>query len=864
MVKQIVRQAAIKPSSIDNPNPTIINMQQALIVDTETTTDFEQKLKIAGFSLINVENEKSYAIGLFYDKNNLKQIEIDRMKEYTKKNNLLLLERETFILKWFYPLLLKGVPYVNHNLKFDIGAMATSWDCVDKDTIRMGLCNCTEIKGINKEGIYCRKHPPILIRHLPSGKYLFSFDTDNEIGCIIDTMQLGKSLMGASCPGSLIDMGNAYKCKIVKVISDEHGLEIQEDYLDYTMNDVRATAELYCKQVELYKKYDIPIPISRIISEASVGKGIYHKIGFKPIQKQHNIPTWYESIAAKTYIGGRSEVMHRCKPVEILYLDFMSEYPFSVAFLGLQEIQQAKTLKAIHCTKRIQKLLNTFKLEDLQKKDYGKQLRVFVKIIPNMDILPLRAKLENDNDNIVRNTYVVGQKENWYTLLDVIGSVIRTNKVPEILDAIELIPYGKQYVQPINFFNEEEYYIDANNEDFAARLIDVRSSVKKNRNKFEKDSEDYTNLEVLQVALKLIANSTTYGMYCETREVEGIDVLGKFACYAIGSLIPACGRFLLSVTEALGMKKGLRYVMCDTDSMSFAIPYDLFNLSKEEKAKKRKQFKETVKEIQDFFKPLSPFKSSNDILELEEVNGEDTINNPLYFIGISTKRYVCYHKITDEKGNITYHIKKATVNGVGYIQLDRDKEVIFPEDIPNPFTNKKYKPTKYLSSWQYLLWYRAIQQFEEYERKNANDRPITIPVETWSNQIVRHQVGVNTPRFLKQYEYIGVRPFSFFTMLPCNGIYPGFYSHSFGTSSEIKEKQLYVIGTGKKVENIKLKKLYEHFNGYFNYVEKKVLDGSKIGWLEKRIVAIDEIEAQTKKGKKATIQPSLFDMMEGV
>jgi len=526
----------------------------------------------------------------------------------------------------------------------------------------------------------------------------------------------------------------------------------------------------------------------------------------------------------------------------------MSQYPFCVAWLGLLELQTAKTLVARHCTSEVRKFLTRFKLEDLQQKDIGRKLRIFVKIKPNMDILPISAELTGDDYEVTRNTYVVGP-ENWYTLLDVIGSYIRTNKIPHIIDAVELVPYGKYSVNEIHFFNEEKYKINPNVEDFAASIIDVRKDVKRQTKLYAKDSDEYINLDMLQYALKLIANSTTYGMYCETREVKGIDVLGKYACYALGSLIPACGRFLLAVVEALALKRGINYVACDTDSMMLAKPENV----------EHDKFMKLVEEIKDFFKPMSIFKSSNDILELEDVNGD----RPLYFIGISSKRYVVYHKLD----NGTYHIRKATVNGVGSLVFNKDKDTVFPKDVPIPFIfvkNEKgiyekkkteYAPIKDLKAWQYLLWYRAIQQFEQ----GITD--IKIPIEEWSNQIVRVGISLSTPHVMRNNRYVSdIRPFGFFTQVKAKNGELYYNTSCIGTSDEIVKSVMYNAKTHRINNNPQFKRLYEQFEDYFTHDEKKVVDGFAIGWLEKRVAYLDEVVEVTRKGKDiSTLQLPLFD-----
>lgn len=848
---QVVRKAA-SHVKMSQEKRHILTSEYVLIIDTETSVDFAQHLKIAGFNLYHLQEHSSLAKGIVIDKTHLTSTELTTIQRYTREEELICIERQDFIKEFLYPLLFKGVPYANHNIKFDIGSLATSWDYPDKNTIRLALCDCTGFTGYNEEHLFCNEHPSIKVQHLPSGKFIFSIDTDTPIAPIIDTMQLGKALMGANVPGSLKGMGEIFKCGTIKFISEGHGLEIDEEYLGYTMNDVEATTELFEKEVELFQRYHIPIGMHNLISEASVGKGTFYAIGFKPMSETHTIEQWYERVAYKAYYGGRSEVMHRAKPVEVLYVDFMSEYPFSVSYLKLQELWLAKSLVFRHVTTKVTKLLQSFTLADMQRKNFGKELRIFVKIIPDNDLLPVRSKEEGDTTEVLRNTYIKSATPTWYTLLDVLASYVRTGKAPTILDAVEMIPYGRQSIKPINFFNQEQYHIDANREDFSAKLIDVRSDVKKDRDSYSRDDENYGNLDTLQNGLKLIANSTTYGMFCEMRELDGKEIAGKFACYGVGALITAMGRFLLALTETLGKHQGLEYVACDTDSMIFMKPDEI----------SREEFRRRVQSIQNFFKPMSPFQSSNNILELEEVNGE----LPLYFIGISSKRYCCYHRLPDG----TFHIRKATVNGVGFVQFDSyyDKmgNVLFeyPSDVPNPHKDKRYqspKGVKPLQDWQYIMWYRAIQQFE----KGITD--VTIPIEQWSSQIVRNSVGLNSPYLMKTYGYQKeMRPFGFYTRIqgydekrnPTN-----YYIAGSSSSDEIEGAKVFSVETHQPVAMPHFKRLYEQFNDYFTYREKKVIDGNAIGFLQRKTIVIETIEEQTRKGKRNTEIQMIFELLEG-
>lgn len=95
---------------------------------------------------------------------------------------------------------------------------------------------------------------------------------------------------------------------------------------------------------------------------------------------------------------------------------------------------------------------------------------------------------------------------------------------------------------------------------------------------------------------------------------------------------------------------------------------------------------ERVKEIQEYFSDLNPYDFDADIFEMEPQNYEpkdwskptdDEVNKekpiPLWFYGISAKRYVLYNMLDGKKV-----IRKYSLHGMGHIKnpfkKDEDNE----------------------------------------------------------------------------------------------------------------------------------------------------------------------------------------------
>ena len=239
------------------------------------------------------------------------------------------------------------------------------------------------------------------------------------------------------------------------------------------------------------------------------------------------------------------------------------------------------------------------------------------------------------------------------------------------MDAIELIPHGQAETKRWQLFGEARYSIDLSADDLFTRVIDLRTEVKASMKQHHRESK---YLEALQLGLKLLANSTSYGTLVEVNvderedeqpatlyadkvrriEAHNVEKPGNYFAGPMGALIPAAGRLLLAIAERLASDRGIGYVLCDTDSMAFARPHNM----------DRDTFRARVQEIADWFKPLSPYRGDGALLEIDKLNDWESQGHgrsllgaprrrgsacPLYCLAISAKRYVVYNKIHDEE-----------------------------------------------------------------------------------------------------------------------------------------------------------------------------------------------------------------------
>jgi hypothetical protein len=654
---------------------------------------------------------------------------------------------------------------------------------------------------------------------------------------------------------------------------EEHGGPLTPEYLNYCRHDVRATWALYQRLRDLYRQHGISRPLWSIYSEASLGKGYLQDLGIpRFMQQRKTFPKAVQGYGMMAYYGGRSEVHIRQQPVEVLHCDFRSEYPTVNALMGLQELLLARKIAVRPCTAETQQLLHTLRLEHLQRPETWRLLRRLVKVKPCGDILPVRSTFGMDiaATNIAL-PYVSGPPT-WYTLADVIASYLLTGRVPEIVEAIELVPVGRVQTKPWRLFGEERYTIDLSKQDFFTAVINLRTQVQAEQQAMPDGTAAWDHLDSLQRALKLLANSTSYGVLVEMNQSERLsrrqqltcydevthhismpvlETPGPYFCGAIGTLIPAAGRLLLALCERLAADRGLSYAFCDTDSMAFARPEGMA----------REDFRQRVQGIVDYFIPLSPYQDKPPLLQYEKANHwpakSDTLG-PLHCLAISAKRYVLYTRLEDG----TYRIRKFSSHGVG--TWHTPKGYVPRSDIPEPCEDV-YKLGG--DRWMYDLWYGAIEHLECLQQRRAAgdqievwERPVRLHGD-WLGVPARSQVTISTRHLYDQFRahFPTLRPFNFIIMLPAldsqtitsrfmavwsdeggdvagtTALYDGLACQAFYESPEgIRRMDSHAI------VNVEHKTLAECLRDYYEHAEAKAACPEAIGALDRSAVTVVE------------------------
>ena len=556
----------------------------------------------------------------------------------------------------------------------------------------------------------------------------------------VDTLMLAKALLGADTPASMDALCGMFGLEDTEngPISKEnvkHFKPLTREYADYGYNDVERTWFIYTKLRELVRKHNRTAPMWNLYSVASVGKAYYKDFGIdkyleKNITGQNDAHSLKSlklcGVAMEAMIGARAECGVRHQIREVINKDFKSQYPTINIKLKLQDlllaervdIEEDERLASGEWLKggkdaALLEAISILDMDDCPPDGDASQLHVygsrallgkdkaasnsiwpdligFAQVDPADCILPIRTCFQDEADKDdgkastnVGLTEIEHGPPIWVTYLDVLASKFLKGRMPRILKTMRMIPVGRQAnLKEISFFGNPNYVIDLTqpDTDIFRSILEMRDAIKAEMEALKraggKGSPEYDRLDAMQLALKLIANSTAYGVFVQVdvdereedrgvsifhgekvhrltarKKVRGDDGREEVSSVKVekpgswfapwGSLITAGGRLLIAMAEALARVQGrdyggIPYGMCDTDSMAFARPLDM----------PRTEFRVAVARIGGYFQRINPYKPVNgdepEVFATEGYNfnleNKDEMK-PLYILSISAKRY---------------------------------------------------------------------------------------------------------------------------------------------------------------------------------------------------------------------------------
>ena len=680
-----------------------------VIFDTETTMCPAQKLRV-GFAQIRKADDLIKEIAFYAD--DLSKADIETVHRYAADRGL-----DTCSIAEFRKKVLLDVCYrangtlIGFNLPFDIARIA----------IEAGEARGNMRGGFTFALTEWKSDPNIRVKHLSPSASLIDWAAPkgqqtgrgmrrrnakvaHNRGSFVDVKTLASALLTGRF--SLKALAEKLDVPTQKLDTSEHGGPITFDYLDYARADVQATWECFEALQKRYTEFELAAPIGRILSEAGLGKALLDKMGIRPLLADgwdkvdlsvfgHLMPTYY---------GGRAEVRIRRQVTEVIHTDFKSMYPTVNALQRLHEFLVADGFETYDATEEVQSFLDGLSLESLQNKATWRKLRAIVQIEPDHTLLPVRAPYAGPGKPYtIGLNYLTADFPCWYALADIAACKILSGRVPRIRRAIGFRPGPKQVgLMPVKLMGRDDCELDPNASDLFSAIINMRDKAKTAKDPIEKH-------------LKILANSTGYGVYAEiirddAPKVEPLTIIGpdgkSFTCQTkaleepgryfhplLATMITSGARLMLACAEVVAARQHLGWAFCDTDSLAFARPEKM----------DRDEFETRVQKVIDWFVPLNPYEKPGSILQIEDVNyGSGTKElAPLYCWAISAKRYALFNIDADGQPMI----RKASAHGLGHLMEPYGEDDPAP-GVPDPVDALSKIGVK---RWQFDLWYHIIK-----------------------------------------------------------------------------------------------------------------------------------------------------------
>jgi hypothetical protein len=530
--------------------------------------------------------------------------------------------------------------------------------------------------------------------------------------------------------------------------------------IKYCRQDVAAV--IWCLNA-LQKEFDLHSDLSlmpdRAYSPVSLAKSYLRDMGIIHPLKKFDVSPSVLGSAMEAFYAGRTECKIRRTKVPVVYCDLLSAYPTCNALQGNWDILTAESLSIENCAEEAQELLRQIAHDPLTiLLDQGtwRKLRFFAPIKPNGDILPLRAKYDDEGQNIGFN-YAYGDQPVYYAGFDLAASVLLTGKIPIIEYAFKVVPRGKQAGLANMIHIRGEVPVNPTEHDFYQFVTQERAKVKK------------TN-EPLADFLKCVGNGGAFGLFAQIdprREPEKVVVEvfsglddpfpsstrntehgGNWYFPILASWITSGAHLMLALVERLVTDAGGVWALMDTDSAAIVAtergglvpcPGGKRYTHDAREAVYALSWEEVRTKVVEPLRALNPYRGEagkEDILKIEKENfGPDGNQRQLFAYSISSKRYCMF--IENEHAR---EIVKASAHGLGFL---------YP-----PFEDKdrKHKEHQWIwDAWEYIL---ALELDGPDAAMSKRESYFDLPA--------MMQIAITTPALLARFKGVpGFRPLNF-------------------------------------------------------------------------------------------------------
>ena len=754
--------------------------ENALVWDTETTLDLEQKLNFGIWRFCEVRDGVYVPVqeGIFY-RDDLPTKDVQKIIAYAKTRladqlvpgadrELVVLTRSEFVERVFWESVRAGALVVGFNQPFDIARIAVRWTAAREGGFSFVLSELSKKRIANIHRPRVRIAPLNGVAEKIELTAVRRKDEQHRWrrDCFLDLHTLAFALTDKS--HSLESAIEAFGSKVKKQKHEPTG-KISDTEIDYARRDVRATLGLLNALKREYELHPIRLSPCKAYSPASIGKAYLRAMGIEePFTKFRNIRPRIHGIAMSAYFGGRAECRIRRWPVPVVPVDLTSEYPSVDALLGIWNILTAQRLEIVDATKEVRRILKSVPLERLFEPSFWKKLNFYALVIPDWEVVPVRAVYGSGGTCNIGMNELQWKQKLWLAGPDLVSAILNGHN-PKVLKAFRIVPRGKQRgLKPVKL--RGEILIDPRKEDFFTRVIEYRYQ---NKHNF-----------YLEYFLKILANSTSYGAYLELNPVsverenrpkitiysgelvkkqrapDTIEQPGRFYFPLLGALITSGGRLLLSMIERCVRDEKGTYLCCDTDALTIVASKEGGSVQMPGGTSVNALSWETVNRITRRFNSLSPYnrKIVPDLLRLTKQNfNQNKIQRQLYGLSIAAKRYALY----------------TTKCGKSYCSHTNCVEVVDPKAHGLIFFAPSEERENDLPKWWWELWrflldleFRQIQE-PEFRVLMIGGKAVdadtaqAIPNQPkWISLPAMMKMRISTPHFMEQMKG-KVSPFGF-------------------------------------------------------------------------------------------------------
>lgn len=697
-----------------------------LVFDCETTTHPGQALRFGAYQFRN--GDELDEAGIFYDPEGVTAAELETLRKHAVSHGLELRTRVVFVNEVFFARAYQlRAAIVGFNLPFDISRIAIAHGSARTplDAETGGMRGAFTFK-LSAQKIY----PNVRVKHLSQRTALISFAATMQQrdgrghrrrglrvgirrGHFIDVKTIASALFAQGF--SLASLSEFLKVPNPKLLFEDFAAPVSDDMVRYAISDVQATWECYREVMSRIKRLGLSRTLpEKIYSEASIGKGYLREMGIAPWRDVQ--PDFPRPLLAKimgSYFGGRSEIRIRRELRQVVLCDFLSMYPTVCTLMGLWRFVIADGMTWRDATAETRAFLASVNLAALQSQPIWGRLTTLVRVLPHADIFPVRAAYSGEAQSTIGANYLSSDCPLWFTLADCIAAMLLTGKAPEILEAITFTPGPVQSdLHSINVGGHAAYRVDPIQTDFFKRVIELRQSVKGERDLATGDIRVAFDTE--QNALKIAANATSYGIFIEVNvekrsaskattihsstcdvfsfKTDKAEMPGMYFHPLLATMITGAARLMLAVAERLVSDQGLEWSFCDTDSMAIAKPHEM----------PADHFAEGTRAVVDWFAALNPYDFGGSILKVEDVNGSLSTGEPepLYCWAVSSKRYALFNLAPDGRPIM----RKVSAHGLGHL-LSPYQDADAPADFPTPY---KSVLGNGIERWHCDLWTQIV------------------------------------------------------------------------------------------------------------------------------------------------------------